>query len=84
MPRLVKDGSLRVGGRTVQVSSVAKPFFPDAWSRRTASTTVSWPAARDTWAPRCTTSTPSQLLHSARRATVEMVTPKDCTDGQPS
>ena len=30
MPRLVKDGSLRVGGRTVQVSSVAKPFFPDA------------------------------------------------------
>jgi bifunctional non-homologous end joining protein LigD len=30
MPRLVKDGSLRVGGRTVQVSSVGKPFFPDA------------------------------------------------------
>jgi bifunctional non-homologous end joining protein LigD len=30
MPRLVKDGSLPVGGRTVQVSSVAKPFFPDA------------------------------------------------------
>jgi len=30
MPRLVKDGSLRVSGRTVQVSSVAKPFFPDA------------------------------------------------------
>jgi len=30
MPRLVKDGSLRVGGRTVQVSSVAKPFFPAA------------------------------------------------------
>jgi bifunctional non-homologous end joining protein LigD len=30
MPRLVKDGSLRVGGRTVQVSSVAKPFFPEA------------------------------------------------------
>jgi bifunctional non-homologous end joining protein LigD len=29
MPRLVKDGSLRIGGRTVQVSSVAKPFFPD-------------------------------------------------------
>jgi bifunctional non-homologous end joining protein LigD len=29
MPRLVKDGSLRVGGRTVQVSSVAKPFFPE-------------------------------------------------------
>jgi bifunctional non-homologous end joining protein LigD len=26
----VKDGSLRVGGRTVQVSSVAKPFFPEA------------------------------------------------------
>jgi bifunctional non-homologous end joining protein LigD len=30
MPRPVKDGSLPVGGRTVQVSSVAKPFFPDA------------------------------------------------------
>src|SRR5919199_296173 len=30
MPRLTKDGSLRVGGRIVQVSSVAKPFFPDA------------------------------------------------------
>ena len=30
MPRPVKDGSLRVGGRTVQVTSVAKPFFPDA------------------------------------------------------
>jgi hypothetical protein len=30
MPRPVKDGSQRVGGRTVQVSSVAKPFFPDA------------------------------------------------------
>ncbi|HEU4899617.1 MAG TPA: non-homologous end-joining DNA ligase [Actinomycetota bacterium] len=30
MPRSVKDGSLEVGGRTVQVSSVAKPFFPDA------------------------------------------------------
>jgi len=30
MPRPVKDGSLRVGGRTVQVSSVDKPFFPDA------------------------------------------------------
>src|SRR4030095_15527051 len=30
MPRPVKEGSLRVGGRTVQVSSVAKPFFPDA------------------------------------------------------
>jgi bifunctional non-homologous end joining protein LigD len=30
MPRPVKDGSLQVGGRTVQVSSVAKPFFPDA------------------------------------------------------
>jgi bifunctional non-homologous end joining protein LigD len=29
MPRLVKDGSLRVGGRTVKVSSVGKPFFPD-------------------------------------------------------
>jgi bifunctional non-homologous end joining protein LigD len=30
MPRPVKDGSLRVGGRTVQVTSVGKPFFPDA------------------------------------------------------
>jgi bifunctional non-homologous end joining protein LigD len=30
MPRPVKDGSLSVGGRTVQVSSVGKPFFPDA------------------------------------------------------
>jgi bifunctional non-homologous end joining protein LigD len=30
MPRPVKDGSLPVGGRTVQVSSVGKPFFPDA------------------------------------------------------
>ena len=30
MPRLVKDGPLPVGARTVQVSSVAKPFFPDA------------------------------------------------------
>src|SRR5215216_4340545 len=30
MPRPVKDGSLRVGDRTVQVSSVGKPFFPDA------------------------------------------------------
>jgi len=30
MPRPVKDGSLQVGGRTVQVSSVTKPFFPDA------------------------------------------------------
>jgi bifunctional non-homologous end joining protein LigD len=29
MPRPVKDGSLRVGGRTVQVSSVDKPFFPE-------------------------------------------------------
>jgi bifunctional non-homologous end joining protein LigD len=29
MPRLVKDGPLRVDGRTVQVSSVDKPFFPD-------------------------------------------------------
>src|SRR4029453_15287836 len=30
MPRPVRGGSLQVGGRTVQVSSVAKPFFPDA------------------------------------------------------
>ena len=30
MPRVVRDGSLRVGGRTVQVTSVGKPFFPDA------------------------------------------------------
>jgi bifunctional non-homologous end joining protein LigD len=30
MPRPVKDGSLRVGARTVQVSSVDKPFFPEA------------------------------------------------------
>jgi len=30
MPRLVRDGSLRVGGRTVQVTSVGEPFFPDA------------------------------------------------------
>jgi bifunctional non-homologous end joining protein LigD len=30
MSRPVKDGSLRVGDRTVQVSSVGKPFFPDA------------------------------------------------------
>ncbi len=30
MPRLGKDGSLQVGGRTVQVSSVTKPFFPAA------------------------------------------------------
>jgi bifunctional non-homologous end joining protein LigD len=30
MPRPMKDGSLRVGGRTVQVSSVDKPFFPEA------------------------------------------------------
>ena len=30
MPRPVKDGSLSVGGRTVQVTSVGKPFFPDA------------------------------------------------------
>ena len=30
MPRLSKDGPVRVGGRTVQVSSVDKPFFPDA------------------------------------------------------
>jgi bifunctional non-homologous end joining protein LigD len=29
MPRRVKDGSLPVGGRTVQVTSVAKPFFPE-------------------------------------------------------
>ena len=29
MPRRVKDGSLQVGGRTVQVTSVAKPFFPE-------------------------------------------------------
>jgi bifunctional non-homologous end joining protein LigD len=30
MPRRVRDGALRVDGRTVQVSSVDKPFFPDA------------------------------------------------------
>jgi|Tabmets5t2r1_1033131.scaffolds.fasta_scaffold12969_2 bifunctional non-homologous end joining protein LigD len=30
MPRLSKDGPVRVGGRTVQVSSVDKPFFPEA------------------------------------------------------
>jgi bifunctional non-homologous end joining protein LigD len=30
MPRPLKDGPVRVGGRTVQVSSVAKPFFPEA------------------------------------------------------
>ena len=30
MPRLGKDGSVRVGGRTVQVTSVDKPFFPEA------------------------------------------------------
>ena len=30
MPRPVKEGSLPVGGRTVKVSSVDKPFFPDA------------------------------------------------------
>src|ERR671911_427681 len=30
MPRLVRDGSLEVGGRTVKVTSVGKPFFPDA------------------------------------------------------
>jgi len=30
MPRLVKDGPLPVDGRTVTVSSVAKPFFPEA------------------------------------------------------
>jgi bifunctional non-homologous end joining protein LigD len=30
MPRLVRDGSLQVDGRTLQVSSVDKPFFPDA------------------------------------------------------
>jgi hypothetical protein len=29
MPRPVQDGPLRVGGRTVQVSSVAKPSFPE-------------------------------------------------------
>jgi bifunctional non-homologous end joining protein LigD len=29
MPRRVQDGSLTVGGRTVQVTSVAKPFFPE-------------------------------------------------------
>jgi bifunctional non-homologous end joining protein LigD len=29
MPRRVKDGSLTVGGRTVQVTSVDKPFFPE-------------------------------------------------------
>jgi bifunctional non-homologous end joining protein LigD len=29
MSRPMKDGSLQVGGRTVQVSSVAKPFFPE-------------------------------------------------------
>ncbi|HSK36706.1 MAG TPA: non-homologous end-joining DNA ligase [Actinomycetota bacterium] len=34
MPRLVRDGSLSVGGRTVQVSSVGKPFFPDAGLRK--------------------------------------------------
>src|SRR5512132_1505913 len=30
MPRPVKEGPLSVGGRTVQISSVAKPFFPAA------------------------------------------------------
>jgi bifunctional non-homologous end joining protein LigD len=30
MPRALKDGPVPVGGRTVQVSSVAKPFFPEA------------------------------------------------------
>jgi bifunctional non-homologous end joining protein LigD len=30
MPRPIKDGPVRVGGRTVQVSSVDKPFFPAA------------------------------------------------------
>jgi bifunctional non-homologous end joining protein LigD len=29
MPHRVKDGSLTVGGRTVQVTSVDKPFFPE-------------------------------------------------------
>src|SRR5215211_1425958 len=29
MPRRVKEGSLTVGGRTVQVTSVNKPFFPE-------------------------------------------------------
>jgi bifunctional non-homologous end joining protein LigD len=30
MPRALKDGPVPVGGRTVQVSSVDKPFFPEA------------------------------------------------------
>jgi bifunctional non-homologous end joining protein LigD len=30
MSRLVRDGPLQVDGRTVQISSVDKPFFPDA------------------------------------------------------
>jgi bifunctional non-homologous end joining protein LigD len=30
MPRLSKDGPVRVAGRTVQVTSVDKPFFPEA------------------------------------------------------
>ena len=30
MPRPVRDGPLPVGGRTVQLSSVARPFFPEA------------------------------------------------------
>jgi hypothetical protein len=29
MPRAVKDGPLRVGGRTVQVSSTARVLLPD-------------------------------------------------------
>jgi hypothetical protein len=45
MPRPVKDRSLRVGGRTVQVSSVAKPFFPDALLVKgdLLATTATWP-----------------------------------------
>jgi bifunctional non-homologous end joining protein LigD len=30
MPRLSKDGPVRVAGRTVQVTSVDRPFFPEA------------------------------------------------------
>ena len=30
MPRLSKDGPVRVAGSTVQVTSVDKPFFPEA------------------------------------------------------
>jgi bifunctional non-homologous end joining protein LigD len=29
MPRLVRDGPVEIDGRSVQVSSVGKPFFPD-------------------------------------------------------